>query len=378
MICGYANIYDLCSNKYTYEYASFSVNNGYAIPNTGYDGSVYRTDKNSQQKVLLEPSSTLTISTCDLSDDNPDLTAWECYLWYKNTNGLISEPPLSKYKEEQIKNVTTQYNNVLSNGILITINNFAIDIGISQNGAYSNTIISQTTNYTILLPALDDDIINFSNILSLATLMNANDSTDPLPPLVDYYNNAHFLNYYNLTNILSNYFNKLKNYKLILDNLIIAINSSSSIDDVQKQVFYTTLPTITYNKASNLSAKNDTIVKFTTLTCEEINKLCDPPCDPNSCQECVDGSCIDLCDEGECCNDGICGACGCWVCGEDGVCEDINLPFISLSPPYTVYSECEGNIPNFGTTPPLGNLYTSYYSCCIECMAWQGPGYCTP
>ena len=104
MICGYANIYDLCSNKYTYEYASFSVNNGYAIPNTGYDGSVYRTDKNSRQKVLLEPSSTLTISTCDLSDDNPNLTAWECYLWYKNNGGLVSDPPLSKYKEEQIKN----------------------------------------------------------------------------------------------------------------------------------------------------------------------------------------------------------------------------------------------------------------------------------
>lgn len=337
MICGYSNIYDLCSNKYTYEYASFSINNGYAVANTGYDGSVYRTDKNSQQKVLLEPSSTLTISTCDLSDDNPDLTAWECYLWYKNTNGLISEPPLSKYKEEQIKNVTTQYNNVLSNGILITINNFAIDIGISQNGAYSNTIISQTTNYTILLPALDDDIINFSNILSLATLMNANDSTDPLPPLVDYYNNAHFLNYYNLTNILSNYFNKLKNYKLILDNLIIAINSSSSIDDVQKQVFYTTLPTITYNKASNLSAKNDTIVKFTTLTCEEINKLCDPPCDPNSCQECVDGGCQSLCEGGQYCCDGFCqnepcvdcntfdtsnciGICGVMTCSTDADC----------------------------------------------------------
>lgn len=293
MICGYSNIYDLCSNKYTYEYASFSINNGYAVANTGYDGSVYRTDKNSQQKVLLEPSSTLTISTCDLSDDNLDLTAWECYLWYKNNDGLVSDPPLSKYKEEQIKNVTTQYNNVLSNGILITINNFAIDIGISQNGAYSNTTISQTTNYTILLPALNDDIINFSNILSLATLMNTNYSTDPLPPLVDYYNNAHFLNYYNLSNILSNYFNKLKNYKLILDNLIITINNSATIDDIQKQVFYTALPTITYNKASNLSAKNDTIVKFSILAYEDINKLCDPPCDPDT-QQCIDGVCYDL------------------------------------------------------------------------------------
>lgn len=347
MICGYSNIYDLCSSKYVYEYASFILKDGYAIPNTGYDGSVYRIDKNTQEKLLLEPNSSLQIYNCATNDENASLTAWECYLWYKNNNGIINNPPLSKYKEEQIKNVTTTYNKTLANGILITINNFATDITIAENGAYSNTIVSETTNYTILLPALNDDVVNFSNILSLATLMNINDSKDPLPPLVDYYNNAHFLNYYNLSNILANYFNKLKNYKLILDNIINQINNASTIDDIQKQIFFTSLPTTTYNKLTNVSTSNDAIIKFSTLNCEEVNNLCDPPCDPDSCDTCVDGNCVSLCAENEYCYNGICETDTCCVYlssltenglawGLDSCCQECdseNIIYCDLCPP---------------------------------------------
>jgi hypothetical protein len=381
MICGYSNIYDLCSSKYVYEYASFILKDGYVIPNTGYDGSVYRIDKNTQEKVLLEPSSSLQIYSCDTNDENASLTAWECYLWYKNNNGIINNPSLSKYKEEQIKNVTTTYNKTLTNGILITIDNFATDITIAANGAYSNTVVSETTNYTILLPALNDDIINFSNILSLATLMNINDSKDPLPPLVDYYNNAHFLNYYNLTNILSNYFNKLKNYKLILDNTIAQINNASTIDDIQKQVFSTSLPTTTYNKLTNISGSNDIIIKFSTLSCEELNNLCDPPCDPNSCQECIDGSCQSLCEDGQYCCNGVCqnetceecitnSDCGSGSCCVNGECIEAYCPGMFEGEP----NECPCVNGDFEC--PDWNAGTNCWECNNGCYLIAIPTFC--
>lgn len=261
MICGYNNIYDFCLNKYIYEYATFDTENLYAVPNTGINGPVYRIDKITQEKILLEPNSITKINSCSINDEDSTLTSWECYLYYKNNSGVINNPPVLEYKNEQIKRVNTQYNNFLTNGILVKINNFATNMSTSENGAYSNISVSETINYSILLPALKDDVINFSNTLSLATLMNANDDSDPLPPLIDYYNNAHYLNYYNLSNILSNYFNKLKNCKLILDNLVDNINNATTIDDVQKQVFYTILPTMTYNKSTNFSLKNTIFFK---------------------------------------------------------------------------------------------------------------------
>jgi hypothetical protein len=379
MICDYANIYDYCCNKYSYSYTSFSIIDNYVAANTGYDGSVYRTDKTTNETVLLQPNSSLQIKTCDLNDENPELNAWECYLWYKNNNcGPVSDPPLEDYQLAQIDLINSNYDSTLDNGLLITISNFATDISLSVNGAYSNTTISETTNFSIVLPAKKDDVINFSNILSLATLLNANNDSSPLPPLIDYYNNAHFLNYYNLTNILSNYFNKLKSYKIIKDNLINNVLNSSTISDIQKQTFapsYTS--TLTSDKNTNLSSKNSTIVKFSSLSCEEKENLCDPPCDPSSCQTCVDGNCESLCSEGECCNNGVCGACGCWVCGEDDLCDQINLPYTSTA--NIVYDECSGNIPDdFGDNQYSGNLYATEYDCCIQCESWRGPGGCSP
>jgi hypothetical protein len=194
--------------------------------------------------------------------------------------------------------------------------------------------------------------------------MNINDSKDPLPPLVDYYNNAHFLNYYNLTNILSNYFNKLKNYKLILDNTIAQINNASSIDDIQKQVFYTSLPTITYSKASNLSTKNDTIIKFSTLNCEEINNLCDPPCDTNTCQTCVSGVCMSLCNENQYCCNGTCQDEPCCTtngdCGND-CCVDGECVASSDAGIYDAVSGCPNGW-NYNGDAPGGSPYDIY--CC--------------
>jgi hypothetical protein len=177
---------------------------------------------------------------------------------------------------------------------------------------------------------------------------------------------------------LSNYFNKLKSYKIIKDNLINNVLNSSTISDIQKQGFapsYTS--TLTSDKNTNLSNKNSTIVKFSSLSCEEKENLCDPPCDPDSCESCVNGECVTLCSEGQCCNNGVCGACGCWVCGEDDICEQINLPYTSTA--NIVYDECSGNIPDdFGDNQYSGNLYSTEYDCCIQCESWRGPGGCSP
>jgi hypothetical protein len=357
MICNYANIYDYCCNKYSYAYASFITNNNYVVANTGYDGSVYRTDKTTNEIVLLQPNSSLQIKTCDLNDESPELNAWECYLWYKNNNcGPVSDPPLEDYQLAQIDLINSNYDSALDNGLLITISNFATDISLSVNGAYSNTTISETTNFSIVLPAKKDDVINFSNILSLATLLNANDDSSPLPPLIDYYNNAHFLNYYNLTNILSNYFNKLKSYKIIKDNLINNVLNSSTISDIQKQTFapsYTS--TLTSDKNTNLSSKNSTIVKFSSLSCEEKEKLCDPPCDPTNCESCINGQCVGSCPECEVNNDctyyyctdagtvATCDECPAgYTCGGDpealGCTKDFEVPSLSLT--------CEEQLPS--------------------------------
>lgn len=380
MICGYSNIYDYCSNKYSYEYATFVTNSKYATPNTGLNGSVYRTDKTSQEKILLQPNSNLQIYNCDTNEENPELTAWDCYLWYKNNSGVINNPPLSEYKKEQTRIVNIEYNNFLTNGILIKLDNFATEVSVSQNGAYSNTTASGIINFTILLPALHDDIINFSNTLSLASLMYTNNDPDPIPPLVDYYNNAHFLNYYNLTNILSNYFNKLKNYRLILDNLNDKISSASTIDDVQKQKFYTNLPTITYDKATDLTTTNNSIIKFSSLTCEEVNNLCDPPCDPNSCQICVSGVCISLCAGNQYCCSGICQNIACCItngdCGNNCCVDGECVPSTDAGI-YDAVSGCPNGW-NYNGDVPGGSPYDIY--CCPPGTTGTQPssGKCCP
>lgn len=339
MICGYENIYDLCENQFSYTYATVIIFNDYAVADTGNNAAVYRTDKNNNTTILLEPGSSLPIKTCALDDNNEDFTAWDCYLWYKNTNGVIGNPPLEDYQIVQIEYINTIYQNLLDNGILIKIDNFATNMSTSD-GAYANVVVSETANYTILLPAKNDDIINFTNILSLATLLNNNNSSDPIPPLIDYYNNAHFLNYYNLTNILVNYFNKLKYYENLKDTLIQKVLNAQSISDVQAQVFHTNISVLNSNKATNYSKSNSTIIKFNSLTCEEINNICDPPCNIDNCEACIDGSCSSLCAEGQCCYNGSCIDClSCELNSDCNVCES---NYVTRAD-YT-YDNCNGSI----------------------------------
>lgn len=269
MVCGYENIYDFCSNQYTYTYASFIVEDKYVVANTGYDGSVYRTDKNTQKTILLEPLANSKVKTCNDSDDDEGFTDWDCYIWYKNNGGFINNPPVEEYQLAQIDYINNTYSNLLENGILVSINNFVINTTIS-NEQYGGTVVSESTEYSILLPAQDHDIVNFSNILSLATLKNINNDKEPLPAIIDYYNNAHFLNYYNLTNILSNYFNKIKYYFSLKNNLVNNVLNLSSINEIQSQLFYSCGSALDFNNTTNISTNNSSnIIKFSTLTCEE-------------------------------------------------------------------------------------------------------------
>lgn len=267
MFCGYQTVYDYCNENYSYTYANLIEYKGYAVPDSGNFASVYRTDILNNNILLLESTNYNPLNNCDINDDNDGITIWGCYQIYLINGGQVSDPPLEQYKISQSQIIQNSYKAQLNAGILISIDNFITNVAPYQDGAYVQIAPEDTTNYKIHLPASEEDIINFSNILSQATLINTIDSKNKLTPVLDYYNVAHFLNYLNLANILSNYFNQIKTYTNIKDNLLYMLDNAQSISDIQNLSFYAYKPSSKVNAITDITQKNSPIIQSNSIDC---------------------------------------------------------------------------------------------------------------
>ena len=143
MICNYENIYDLCLNKYLYQYAYTAQNNNIAVAYSDTDGAVYRTDKTDGTTILITSSSNNTIEPCSLDDDEILASNWECYMIYRDSGRFISNPSIESYKKTQTEIINKLYNSSLSYGILVSIDDFLMsennNIAGSSSGSGCNS-----------------------------------------------------------------------------------------------------------------------------------------------------------------------------------------------------------------------------------------------
>lgn len=241
MICGYQNIYDLCNNKFTYQYSSFTNNGRHVVVASGDLDSVIRKDTLTGQNFLLNSTDLINIDDCDNTQELETISAWNCYQIYRQNNNPIELPSLNDYKNAQKQYILDQYNNLLENGLVIIIDDFVIFTVITNNGSGSGSGSSENTTrpFTIRLPCKRSDQIYYGNLLAYLALWYASNSDNPIPLIIDYYNRSHELSYINLSKILREYFRKLKEYADIKDNLLDIIDAAETINDVCSAIFYT-------------------------------------------------------------------------------------------------------------------------------------------
>jgi hypothetical protein len=239
MICGYENIYDLCNNQYYYQYSSFINNGKYVIVNSDINAPVIRTDKVTGQKLLLTSTDLIPIDTCDNITESDIISVWDCYLIYRQNEKPIDNPSLNEYKNAQKQYINDQYNNLLNNGILITINNFVISTTITSGSGSGSSSVENTISFSIRLPSKPTDQIYYSNLSSFLNLWYATNSNAKIPRIIDFYDRSYELSYINLNRIFVSYFRKLKEYLDIKNDLLDIIDNASSIEDISRAIFYT-------------------------------------------------------------------------------------------------------------------------------------------
>jgi len=294
MICNYQNINDFCCKKYSYSYINTTSNNGIAVIDNSATAPVLRTDNTTGITKIITQNSTDPISTCDINDDNEEINEYECYLIYRyQCEGYISDPPLETFKNSQIDIVNNAYETSLTDGVVVTINNKDVILGAS--------IIDQ---------------ISYKSILSYAQALYDDDTDAVMPSFSDKNGNIYTLSYTDLVSIFKTYFVKVVYYKNLKDSLVSQILLCSSVDDLQQINWCNNKILVGNIKSTSVSSL---IVKKSIQDCEDIQQIdCDPPCDPSNCEVCVNNSCVSLCGENECCNNGVCGEC---ECEDDEDCE---------------------------------------------------------
>jgi len=239
MICGYENIYDLCNNQYSYQYSSFIKNGKYVIVDSDINAPVIRTDKVTGQKFALTSTDLISINTCDNITESDIISAWDCYLIYRQNEKPIDNPSLNDYQNAQKQYINDQYNNLLNNGILITINNFVISTTTTSGSGSGSSSVENTISFSIRLPSKPTDQIYYSNLSSFLNLWYATNSNVKIPRIIDFYDRSHELSYINLNRIFVSYFRKLKEYLDIKNDLLDIIDNASNIEDISRAIFYT-------------------------------------------------------------------------------------------------------------------------------------------
>lgn len=290
MICDYQNIYDYCLNKFSYQYATTPASTSGDITT-----SVIRTDKDTGEIITISPDSNLYVLPCDNNDIVEVMSVWECYEIYVGNNKIVSQPSLVTLNTIQKEDVIENYDKNLQDGVTIKIDSYN----------------------TIILDGKIENQIHLGNVICLANILYNEDANSVMPYILDINNIAYYLNYNTLKSILTKYFQKVSNQKMAKDDLLNQLEIIKTSDDILNKYYCN-------EKVSKNILKENTVIDYSTY--KDVSVLppgiCDPPCDPESCEICVDGSCVSSCGQGECCDNGLCGNCIYGECCVNGQCQE--------------------------------------------------------
>jgi hypothetical protein len=171
--CNYTNVIDYCCNNFTYEYASVisSISNVVASGN-----SVYRIDKNTNDKILLNSYSLDPLISCDVNDEETNITNWGCFEIYKDVcNNTVNAPSVSVLIENHI-------NNINNTNIKVTLN-----------------------DRNIILDASLESQAHLQATLALAHILYREVSSSQMPYITDIYDRAYILSYNDLKSVINSY-----------------------------------------------------------------------------------------------------------------------------------------------------------------------------
>jgi len=268
MICGYNNIYELCSNKYSYQYKNVVFNGDNILQDDGPLSVVIRTDNTTGEKSIIGPYSKTPIDDCDLSAELETISEWGCYQIFRGVaQGYISPPDIETYRETQIANILQNYNNILNNGIQIAIDNRIL----------------------VLSGSLDDQISYRNTAVSAQTIYNDNPD-NVMPSIADINKTTYKFNYLSLNTIFQEYFRQIINYKNLKDFLIAKVNQSRTIDEINSNYWNINLPIYATEVPANikLDANNNNRAPCINIPVSVVSTPTTIPCD-----QCVPGS-IDI------------------------------------------------------------------------------------
>lgn len=177
--CNYTNVIDYCCNNFTYEYANTNTN--ISTISTATD-SVYRTDITTNEKILINVLSTDSLISCDSSDEEVNITNWECFKIYTDIcNNSVISPSITTLIKSQIDNIDTIYNTNNEN-IKVTLN-----------------------DRNIILDASLESQAHLQATLALAHILYRESASSQMPYITDIYNRAYLLSYNNLKSVINSY-----------------------------------------------------------------------------------------------------------------------------------------------------------------------------
>jgi len=218
MSCNYQNINDICLNKYTYQYQNVIFNGNTCVADSGSLSSVIRTDIDTGIIDIINSLSLDTVEDCDKNSETEVITAWECYQFYIQSEGVVLDAPIEAYRLEQSRHIVSSYNKNLIMGI---------DININQN--------------TFTLSGSLSDQIYYRNIVSMAQLAYSDDVDSTMPPFTDIINILHQLSYDDISAVFQSYFSRIIYLKTLKDFLLNKIQQSDKIIDIQSITWDTSI-----------------------------------------------------------------------------------------------------------------------------------------
>ncbi len=342
MICNYQNITDYCLNKFSYQYTTTPTSASGDLVT-----SVIRTDKDTGQKITISSDTDLFIEPCDNNDLVEVISYWECYAIYVNNGNVVNSPDLLVTNTLQTDSVLKNYDNSLQDGVSISIDSYN----------------------TIILDGTIENQIHLSNVICLANILYNENTNSAMPYILDINNTAYYLNYSTLKLVLTKYFETVSKQKVVKDDLLNQLQTIKTSDDISNKYYCN-------NKTSQNIIQSNIVIDYSTY--QEISDVttgvCDPPCDSNSCETCVDGQCVSLCDSGECCDDGVCVAqCQRTICVDSGTCSVVSCDDCNCPPGYSCGGS-EGSYGCFKTYVVPGNVTD-----CVDYLGfapfsnWSGP-----
>lgn len=177
--CNYTNVIDYCCNNFTYEYASVTSSIGNVVAS---GNSVYRIDKNTNDKILLNPYSLDPLVSCDVDDEETNITNWKCFEIYKDVCGnIVNSPSINVLIEAHINNINTiYYSNNTNIKVIFNDRNIILDASLESQAHLQAT-------------------------LALAHILYRESSSSQMPYITDIYDRAYILSYNDLKGVINSY-----------------------------------------------------------------------------------------------------------------------------------------------------------------------------